>query len=232
VTRHPTRAALLAAAPRSLRERNAPTPAPVPGTPRTAPPDASAVHHRRSTPAATALPEGVVVLSLDGVVTRSEANTQIGGRWDRTRRRDAAHAAVTRATRGLTAPPLPVRVCLTRLGPGTCDVDNLAGAMKATQDAIARWLGVDDGPTETRVEWRRAQERTKRGVYGVRVTLAPLPAPRSTVDAGEAADVVVLRVTRPAFWRWADAALAGEGRALDAGGVLVRVEWTDTEAGR
>lgn len=40
------------------------------------------------------------------------------------------------------------------------------------------------------------------------------------------------RVACEALYRWADAALAGEGRALDAGGVLVRVEWTDTEAGR
>lgn len=44
--------------------------------------------------------------------------------------------------------------------------------------------------------------------------------------------MVTLRVTRATAWRWMDAALAGEGRTLDAGGVLVRLEWTDTEAGR
>jgi hypothetical protein len=48
--------------------------------------------------------------------------------------------------------------------------------------------------------------------------------------------VVTLRVTREALGRWADATIAGDrgAGALDAGGVVVRVEWAveGTEAGR
>lgn len=42
-------------------------------------------------------------------------------------------------------PPIPCSVLMTRLGPSPgLDDDNLVGALKATRDAIADWLGVND----------------------------------------------------------------------------------------
>ncbi len=61
----------------------------------------------------------------------------------------------------------PVTVKLTRIGPRKLDSDNVQGALKATRDGVADWLGVDDGD-EAKVTWSYAQER---GPYGVRVEL-------------------------------------------------------------
>jgi hypothetical protein len=70
------------------------------------------------------------------------------------------------ATRAVK-PPLPLVVTLTRIGPSNgLDDDNLAGAMKATRDEIAKWLGVDDRKSEV-VRYRYAQERGKE--WGVRI---------------------------------------------------------------
>lgn len=41
-------------------------------------------------------------------------------------------------------PGLPVTVVMTRLAARKVDQDNLRGALKAVQDEIAAWLGVDD----------------------------------------------------------------------------------------
>jgi hypothetical protein len=59
------------------------------------------------------------------------------------------------------------RVLVTRIGPRTLDDDNLQGSGKAVRDAIAEWLGVDDGD-RTRFVCRVAQER---GPYAVRVEI-------------------------------------------------------------
>ena len=64
-------------------------------------------------------------------------------------------------------PPLVVR--MTRISSGLLDDDNLAGALKGVRDEVAAMLGYDDG--DPRVTWERAQEKAKRGVYGVRVTV-------------------------------------------------------------
>lgn len=227
MTRRLTHAAALADAPASLRARNRERVSPADRLP-VAPPAPAKRPGRGSAHPATprALPgpqgaAGVVVVELPGLVTRSEMNTQVGGRWDRTRRRDAAHAAVDGATRCLAAPPLPVRVCIVRRAPGTVDLDNLGSATKATQDAIARWLGVDDGVRDTRVEWRRSQERTARGVYGARVTIVPVDG-RASVVAGERADVVALRLTPAERDALVRGLLAGRG-SVDVGGVSLAV---------
>jgi hypothetical protein len=69
-------------------------------------------------------------------------------------------------------------VTLTRIGPRDLDSDNLAGSAKAVRDAVARWLGVDDGPRAP-VEWRYAQERPAKGAkrYAVRITIESTGAP-------------------------------------------------------
>jgi hypothetical protein len=60
----------------------------------------------------------------------------------------------------------PVGVWLTRIIPTrgrSFDMDNLAGSFKHVQDAVAMWLGIDDG----KLKWSYAQERGH--VAGVRV---------------------------------------------------------------
>lgn len=57
-----------------------------------------------------------------------------------------------------TPPALPVTVTLTRLFDSKpLDGDNCTGALKAVRDAVALWLGCDDG--DARVTWRYEQAR-------------------------------------------------------------------------
>lgn len=204
VTRRPRASALPALSP-SLAARN-PLPRPARPTPRTAPPGASA---------------GVVVVELPGLRLASEANTRAGAHWARTKRTEAARAAVARAM-PTALPPLPLRVCVTRRAPGTLDDDNAASAAKATRDAVAAALGVDDA--DPRVVWRVAQERTKRGVYGVRVTLAPVDG-RGSVAAGERADVVRLALSRDEAGVIVQGLLsrAGGHARVEVGGVVLEL---------
>ncbi len=66
-----------------------------------------------------------------------------------------------------TPPQTPCLCVLTRYSPATrpMDDDNLAGAFKAIRDALAGWIGVDDGDT-ARLRFRYAQER---GSWAVRI---------------------------------------------------------------
>jgi hypothetical protein len=62
-------------------------------------------------------------------------------------------------------------VLVTRISAGYLDAhDGLPGACKAAVDAIADWLGVDDGD-ESRVRWRYAQEGCRRGECGLRIDI-------------------------------------------------------------
>ena len=70
--------------------------------------------------------------------------------------------------RGLSRPALPCVVTITRRSPGTLDDDNAVSSAKATRDAVAAWLGVDD--RDGRVTWRVEQERAP---WGVRVSVRP-----------------------------------------------------------
>ncbi|MEO8021094.1 hypothetical protein [Polaromonas sp.] len=82
------------------------------------------------------------------------------------KRKKAHREAVGWATAGIKPPALPVTVTLTRVSPGTLDAhDNLPSSMKNLVDGIADWLGVDDA--DSRVTWRYAQEKCKRGMFGV-----------------------------------------------------------------
>jgi len=51
----------------------------------------------------------------------------------------------------------PVRVTLVRVGGRRLDPDNLAASWKSVQDAVARFLSVDDGDT-ARVHWTYRQQ--------------------------------------------------------------------------
>jgi hypothetical protein len=80
------------------------------------------------------------------------------------------YEAWSRMGRGSTETPrlllLPLHVHLTRLATRKLDTDNLAGALKHVRDAVAKFLGVDDGD-ESKVTWSVGQEPQKG--YAVRV---------------------------------------------------------------
>jgi hypothetical protein len=61
-------------------------------------------------------------------------------------------------------------VTLTRISAGVLDQhDNLPAALKNVVDGIADGLGIKDN--DQRVQWRYAQEKCKRGYFGVRVKI-------------------------------------------------------------
>lgn len=84
----------------------------------------------------------------------------------------ARHRRVSKekeATARIVKPfPVPCIVRMIRLSERLCDDDNLQGACKAIRDQIAKLCGVDDGPSGP-IKWVYAQEKCKRGHYGVRV---------------------------------------------------------------
>ena len=82
----------------------------------------------------------------------------------------AKRVKAERAATALIVKPFftPCIVRLVRLSPALCDDDNLQGACKAIRDEIAKINGVDDGPTGP-ITWVYAQEKCKRGNFGVRV---------------------------------------------------------------
>ena len=63
--------------------------------------------------------------------------------------------------------PVPLVVTITRVGSRLMDSDNAVGAAKHVRDAVAKWLGRDDGPT-CGVEWRVVQ---RKGAYGVEIRI-------------------------------------------------------------
>lgn len=111
------------------------------------------------------------------IKTISEANASRGwkGRWARGKKQKQVAALLT----GVEAKPFigtkkPIVVTLTKVNPPKCrnlDTDNLASAMKATRDAIAKVIGIDDG--SDMIRWEYAQTRGKE--HAVHVTISPLP---------------------------------------------------------
>lgn len=66
--------------------------------------------------------------------------------------------------------PFPCVVTMSRKSAGTLDDDNLRVSLKAIRDGIADAFGIADN--DTRISWQYAQEKCKRGTYGVRITIA------------------------------------------------------------
>lgn len=91
-------------------------------------------------------------------------------------RQRSARVKRERTTAAMMVPshPMPCIVTMTRLSPGELDDDNLPGACKGIRDGIADRLGIDD--RDKRVQWRYAQEKCKRGEFGVRVRIEPAKA--------------------------------------------------------
>ena len=66
--------------------------------------------------------------------------------------------------------PTPCIVRLVRLSPALADDDNLPGACKAIRDEIAKLCGCGDSPRDP-ITWVYAQERVKRGQFGIKVEM-------------------------------------------------------------
>ena len=86
------------------------------------------------------------------------------------RQKQAEQTAVTMFLRG-TPPTPPLTVTLTRIAPGNGldPFDNLPASLKASVDAVASWLGVDD--KDPCVQYRCRQER---GAWGLRIEIEPV----------------------------------------------------------
>lgn len=110
---------------------------------------------------------GAVALTLKGLRLVSVANAR-EHHHAKARRVTRERALVGGALAGVTAPPGPWRVTIVRVGPRALDTDNLAASAKAVRDAVAAWLGADDGP-EGPVAWVYGQ---RRGGYLVEVLVA------------------------------------------------------------
>ena len=106
-----------------------------------------------------------------GIRTESLLNKR--EHWRTTAARKKRHRAYTTAMlQTIPKPPLPCVCVLTRRSVGTLDKhDNLPSSQKNLVDAIALWLGIDDA--DERIQWRYEQEKTKRGVFGVRIEFFP-----------------------------------------------------------
>lgn len=116
-----------------------------------------------------------------GVETRSETNKRS---WkDRNRRTIAARKAVSwlfGRTLAHVAPfaahyhaGKPLRVVFTRLAPHRLDRGNVSPALKAVEDAVALYLGADDGDDRWQAEY--GQEHNPK--IGVRVMMEAVVLP-------------------------------------------------------
>lgn len=124
--------------------------------------------------------EKIVLKPIEIIVhvrTRSEMNQSRQEHWSTKKKIvDAQHDAVTYALRAESVRCLfkpPIRVTLARMGPKRLDSDNYRSALKATRDAIAKWIGIDDGRDDL-LEWvYDPQEENLK--YGVRIRIESKP---------------------------------------------------------
>ncbi len=66
----------------------------------------------------------------------------------------------------------PLDVTITRCAPGRFDSDNATASAKHVRDAVSNWIGIDDKHDDL-VRYTVKQEKTKAGVYGVRIVVEP-----------------------------------------------------------
>lgn len=139
----------------------------------------AALTHEARVKAAAAQPDRVeafaraegpdlVRITAKGMRLVNGANTR--EHWGaRAARFAAEHQVIANALATVVRPEGPRwHVVITREGRALMDTDGLAISAKAIRDAIARWLGVDDGPMAP-VTWSYEQHTAKG--YGVMVTI-------------------------------------------------------------
>lgn len=101
------------------------------------------------------------------VVSRSNVREH----WAKRHARDLDHKlAVLGALNKQRKPPGPWGVGLKRYGSRSMDDDNLRGALKAVRDAVAKWLGADDGPSSP-IWWGYSQATCPRKNARVEITI-------------------------------------------------------------
>lgn len=109
----------------------------------------------------------------------SEANRPRGEHWGkRTQRKNAQQASTLAMLASLGLAPSDRRARfgsgavarLTRIGGQPMDSDNLARAFKAVRDAVAHWLGIDDG--SPLIAWTYDQRpRTAKEKIGIEIEI-------------------------------------------------------------
>ena len=124
----------------------------------------------------------------------------------RAKRVKRQRAIVGLMLRAVDRPTLPCVVTITRRSPGTLDDDNAVSSAKATRDAVAQWLALDDA--DRRVTWVVTQER---GPWGVRVAVRGVAAPAGAAEAAGRVETRATPVARP------HGAAAGDGGAVARG---------------
>jgi len=114
------------------------------------------------------------------IKTVNESNGSHGHWGAKSARRASHRTAVWAQMSGKALPALPVAVTMTRISAGELDEhDNLRGSLKAVADQIADQYGIKD--KDKRITWQYAQEKAKRGVYGVRIRIEAVD--RSSAEA-------------------------------------------------
>lgn len=113
----------------------------------------------------------MLTVTIPGLRLVSEANAHEHWR-KRSARAKHQHSVVSLVLRlqscVFPAHPVPLVVTITRIGTKLMDSDNAVGGAKHVRDAVAKWLGRDDGPT-CGVEWRVVQRKAK--TYGVEIRI-------------------------------------------------------------
>jgi hypothetical protein len=66
--------------------------------------------------------------------------------------------------KGRKPPVMPMVIHLTRISPRLMDDDNSVGALKNFRDAVAEWIGIDDG----KLNW---QYRQRKGSWSVEMMI-------------------------------------------------------------
>lgn len=99
---------------------------------------------------------------------RLDATPNARAHWTATAKKRARERAVIDAALArIERPAGPWRVVITRVGPRAMDDDNCTASAKGCRDAVAAWLGIDDG--DDRVVWTVRGEVAKG--YAVRVQI-------------------------------------------------------------
>ena len=99
---------------------------------------------------------------------RLDATPNGRAHWTATaKKRARERQVITAALARVTKPAGPWRVTITRIGPRPMDDDNRTASAKGCRDAIAAWLGVDDGDERFTCTVRG---EVARG-YAVRITI-------------------------------------------------------------
>lgn len=115
-------------------------------------------HAHRDGPRVTVVAKGL----------RLDATPNARAHWTATATKRARERQVIGAALARVVPPAgPWRVTITRVGPRAMDDDNRTASAKGVRDALAAWLGIDDG--DERAAWEVRGE-VARG-YAVRVQI-------------------------------------------------------------